>query len=153
MSAYDPRAIKGTGVTFATNPMGGDHTAGLTVFASVDHRRPEGQVQLSRDTQLTRAAYDALGLCVFLLGSTGARPELITDLLNAAYGSQLAPSALAEMGRLVIDLEQAFNHRAGLTPATDRLPQFFLDEPLAPHGETFDVPDEELTRIWEREQS
>jgi aldehyde:ferredoxin oxidoreductase len=152
MSAYDPRAIKGTGVTFATNPMGGDHTAGLTVFAPVDHHRAEGQVELSRDTQRTRAAYDALGLCVFLLGSTGAQPRLITDMLNAAYGTQLAPTALTEMGQRVIDLEQAFNHRAGLTTATDRLPQFFLDEPLAPHGERFDVPAEELARIWEADQ-
>lgn len=148
MSAYDPRAIKGTGVTFATNPMGGDHTAGLTVFAPVDHHRAEGQVELSRETQRTRAAYDALGLCVFLLGSTGARPDLVTDMLNAAYGTQLAPTALAEMGQRVIDLERTFNHRAGLTNATDRLPQFFLDEPLSPHGERFDVPAEELASIW-----
>jgi aldehyde:ferredoxin oxidoreductase len=153
MSAYDPRAIKGTGVTFATNPMGGDHTAGLTVFAPVDHHRPEGQVQLSRDTQLTRAAYDALGLCVFLLGSTGSRPELVTEMLNAAYGTQLAPTALAEIGQRVIDLERAFNHGAGLTQATDRLPQFFLDEPLPPHGERFDVQSEELASIWERDQT
>ena len=150
MSAYDPRAVKGTGVTFATNPMGGDHTAGLTVFAPVDHHRPEGQVQLSRDTQLARAAYDALGLCVFLLGSTGAHPELITDMLNAAYGTQLAPTALSEMGQHVLDLERAFNHRAGLTQATDRLPQFFLEEPLPPHGERFDVQAEDLAGIWEQ---
>ncbi len=153
MSAYDPRAIKGTGVTFATNPMGGDHTAGLTVFARVDHHSPEGQVQLSREAQVTRAAYDALGLCVFLLGSTGARPELITDMLSAAYGTQLAPTALAKMGRRVIDLERAFNHRAGLTQASDRLPQFFATEPLPPHGERFDVQVEEMARIWERDQS
>jgi len=28
MSGYDPRALKGTGVSYATSPMGGDHTAG-----------------------------------------------------------------------------------------------------------------------------
>ena len=149
MSAYDPRAIKGTGVTFATNPMGGDHTAGLTVFAPVDHRSAEGQVELSRDTQITRAAYDALGLCVFLLGSTGGSPELITDMLNAAYGTELAPTYLPELGQRVLELEQRFNHQAGLTGATDRLPEFFAREPLPPYDVIFDVPEEDLAGMWD----
>ena len=72
MSAYDPRVVKGTGVTYATSPQGADHTAGLTVFAPVDHLDPAGAVALSRTVQVQRAAYDALGLCVFNLGATGA---------------------------------------------------------------------------------
>ncbi|TLM99850.1 aldehyde ferredoxin oxidoreductase, partial [bacterium] len=40
ISAYDPRAIKGTGVTYATTPQGADHTAGLTIRAKVDHLNP-----------------------------------------------------------------------------------------------------------------
>jgi aldehyde:ferredoxin oxidoreductase len=151
LPAYDPRGVKGTGVTFATTPMGGDHTAGLTIFAPVDHHQPEGQVALSRNTQYTRAAYDALGLCAFLLGSTGGRPELVTDMLNAAYGTDLVPDWIAELGRETIDIEREFNHRAGLTSATNRLPRFFTEEPLSPHGEVFDVADEELDAIWEDE--
>jgi aldehyde:ferredoxin oxidoreductase len=149
LPAYDPRGVKGTGVTFATTPMGGDHTAGLTIFAPVDHHQAEGQVALSRSTQYTRAAYDALGLCAFLLGSTGSRPELVTGMLNAAYGTDLEPSWVAELGRQVIDIEREFNRRAGLTAATDRLPRFFVEEPLPPHGEVFDVPGEELDSIWQ----
>lgn len=149
ISAYDPRAVKGTGVTYATSPMGGDHTAGLTVFAPVDHHDRQGQVALSRGTQITRAAYDALGLCVFLLGATGGQPSLITDMLAAAYGLSITPAYLAEIGRRTIDLELAFNRRAGLTAATDRLPDFFATEPLAPHGLTWDVPDKELDAIWQ----
>jgi aldehyde:ferredoxin oxidoreductase len=148
ISAYDPRAVKGTGVTYATSPMGGDHTAGLTVFAPVDHHSRKGQVSLSRGTQITRAAYDALGLCVFLLGSTASQPELITDMLSAAYNVLVAPAYLAEMGRRVIDLEREFNRRAGLTEATDRLPDFFTTEALGPHGGQWDVPAEELDGMW-----
>jgi aldehyde:ferredoxin oxidoreductase len=148
LSAYDPRGVKGTGVTFATTPMGGDHTAGLTVFAALDHHSPDGQVALSRDTQVTRAAYDALGLCVFLLGSTGSRPELLTDMLNGAYGTSLEPLYVAELGRRAISIERLFNQRAGLTGATDRLPVFFCTEPLPPHGSLFDVTDEELDSLW-----
>lgn len=149
LPAYDPRGVKGTGVTFATTPMGGDHTAGLTIFAPVDHHQAEGQVALSRSTQYTRAAYDALGLCAFLLGSTGSRPELVTEMLNEAYGTELEPGWVAELGREVIDVERGFNRRAGFTSITDRLPRFFAEEPLAPHGEVFDVPNEELDAIWE----
>jgi aldehyde:ferredoxin oxidoreductase len=148
LPAYDPRGVKGTGITFATNPMGGDHTAGLTIFAPVDHHKAEGQIELSRNTQISRAAYDALGLCAFLLGSTGSRPELLTDLLNGAYGTALEPAWVAELGRRVLDLEREFNHRAGLTGVTDRLPEFFRKEPLTPHGEVFDVPAEELRDMW-----
>jgi aldehyde:ferredoxin oxidoreductase len=149
LSAYDPRGVKGTGVTFATTAMGGDHTAGLTVFAPVDHHSQDGQVALSRSTQVTRAAYDALGLCAFLLGSTGSHPDLLIGMLNAAYGTALEPGAIADLGRRVIALERDFNQRAGLTRATDRLPAFFRTEPLPPHGQVFDVPDAELDRMWE----
>jgi len=148
LSAYDPRAVKGTGVTYATSPMGGDHTAGLTVFAPVNHHDREGQIALSRGTQITRAAYDALGLCVFLLGATGGQPGLITDMLAAAYATPVEPAYLTELGKRVIALERDFNRRAGLTAATDRLPDFLTAEILAPHGLAWDVTDEELDGLW-----
>ena len=68
MSAYDPRVVKGTGVTYATTPQGADHTAGLTVFAPVDHADPTLAVSVSKANQIQRAAYDALGICVFNIG-------------------------------------------------------------------------------------
>jgi len=150
LPAYDPRGVKGTGVTFATTPMGGDHTAGLTIFAPVDHHAAEGQVELSRNTQVARAAYDALGLCAFLLGSTANRPELITNMLNGAYGVSLGPGWLNEVGRRVIDLERGYNHDAGLGPSTDRLPSFFSSEPLPPHREVFDVPAAAMANMWDK---
>ena len=35
LPAYDPRAVKGIGVTYATSPMGGDHTAGYAVATNI----------------------------------------------------------------------------------------------------------------------
>ncbi|RPJ14201.1 MAG: aldehyde ferredoxin oxidoreductase, partial [Desulfobacteraceae bacterium] len=56
MPAYDPRAVQGIGVTYATSTMGADHTAGYSVTANilgvggkVDALKPEGQVDLSRN--------------------------------------------------------------------------------------------------------
>ena len=65
MSAYEPRAIKGTGVTYATSPQGADHTCGLTIRSKVDHLDPKGQVALSRTAQINMAGYDTLGACIF----------------------------------------------------------------------------------------
>ena len=70
-------------------------------------------------------------------------------MLNGAYGTSLEPDYVAKLGRKVIAMERDFNLRAGLTPATDRLPAFFRTESLPPHGEIFDVPDEELDSVWE----
>jgi len=149
LSAYDPRVVKGTGVTYATSPQGADHTAGLTVFAPVNHLDPAGAVALSRAVQIQRAAYDALGLCVFNLGATGPRPDLILALLNGAYGVELPAGWLNELGRRVIDLELAFNRAAGFTAADDRLPAFFTEERLAATGTVFDVGDEALDGLWQ----
>jgi aldehyde:ferredoxin oxidoreductase len=149
MSAYDPRVIKGTGVTYATSPQGADHTAGLTVFAPVNHLDPAGAVALSRTVQIQRAAYDALGLCVFNLAASGPRPDLILEMLNSVYGVELPAGWLNELGRRVIDAERAFNRAVGFTPADDRLPAFFMQERLPGVESVFDVSEEALDRIWE----
>ncbi len=150
MSAYDPRVVKGTGVTYATSPQGADHTAGLTVFAPGNPRDPSRAVALSRGSQVQRAALDALGLCVFNLGATGPRPDLVLGLLRATYGVELPDDWLNTLGRRVIDVERAFNQAAGFTPADDRLPEFFESEALAPTGSVFDVPAAELDHIWDQ---
>jgi aldehyde:ferredoxin oxidoreductase len=148
MSAYDPRVVKGTGVTYATSPQGADHTAGLTVFAPVNHLDPAGAAVLSRNVQVQRAAYDALGLCVFNLGATGPRADLILAMLNSAYDVELPAGWLNEWGRRVIDLERAFNQAAGFTPAHDRLPEYFARERLPGVDSVFDVSDEALDEVW-----
>jgi aldehyde:ferredoxin oxidoreductase len=148
MSAYDPRVIKGTGVTYATSPQGADHTAGLTVFAPVNHLDPAGAAALSRTVQIQRAAYDALGLCVFNLGATGPRPDVILAMLKSAYGVDLPAGWLDSLGRRVIEIERAFNAAAGFTAADDRLPTFFAEEPIASTGTVFDVSDEALDGVW-----
>jgi aldehyde:ferredoxin oxidoreductase len=150
MSAYDPRAIKGTGVTYATSPQGADHTAGLTAFAQVDHLDPEGAVALSRTVQIQRAAYDALGLCVFNLGASGPRPDVIVNMLNGVYGTTLEADWIGELGRRVLATERAFNQAAGFTASDDRLPAFFEQEPLSPTGSVFDVSTEALDAIWDQ---
>ena len=146
ISAYDPRAIKGTGVTYATSPQGADHTSGLTIRAAIDHLKPEGQVELSRATQYKMAGYDSLGACIF--GGFGLDAGLTRDLINGRYGWGIDEEYLSDLGRETIALEREFNRRAGFTAADDRLPEWMTQEALPPANTVFDVPDEELDAIF-----
>ena len=149
LSAYDPRAIKGTGVTYATSPQGADHTAGLTIRAKVDHLDPKVQVPFSRTAQINMAGYDTLGACIFAGFGFAAAPETISALLNARYGWHMGSDALQMLGRTTLALEREFNRRAGFTSADDRLPEWMREEALAPTGAVFDVSDEDLDGVFD----
>ncbi len=148
ISAYDPRAIKGTGVTYATSPQGADHTAGLTIRAKVNHLDPKGQVAVSRTAQINMAGYDTLGACIFASFGYAVAPHTIPALLRARYGRDVPEDILQTLGRETLKLEREFNRRAGFTPAHDRLPEWMTQEPLPPSGAVFDVPPEELDSLF-----
>lgn len=158
MPAYDPRAVKGIGVTYATSPMGADHTAGYAVTANilkvggfVDPLKSEGQIALSRDLQIATAAVDSTGMCIFIAFAVLDQPETfqaLLDLLNACYGLTLTGDGVVELGKKVLSMEREFNARAGFTKDHDRLPRFFSQEKLAPHQVTFDVKDEDLDKVF-----
>ncbi len=147
MAAYDPRAVKGTGVTYATSPQGADHTAGQTIRAQVEHTKPDGQAALSRTAQYKMAGYDSLGVCIF--GSFALDEILVRDLVQGRYGWEVDEGYLVGLGREAIMLERDFNRRAGLTQDDDRVPEWMTREPLAPTGSVFDVPEAELDAIFE----
>lgn len=149
MAAYEGRAIKGTGVTYATSPQGGDHTAGLTIRDKVNHLDPKGQVELSRTKQINMAGYDTLGACIFAgFGFTASGQDTIAKLLNARYGWSVDKYILQTLGKETLTLEREFNRRAGFTAKDDRMPEWMTREPLPPTNAVFDVPDEELDTLF-----
>jgi aldehyde:ferredoxin oxidoreductase len=149
MAAYEGRAIKGTGVTYATSPQGGDHTAGLTIRDKVNHLDPKGQVELSRTKQINMAGYDTLGVCIFAgFGFAASGSDTIAQLLNARYGWSVDNCILQTLGRETLTLEREFNRRAGFTAKDDRMPEWMTREPLPPTNAVFDVPDEELDTLF-----
>ena len=150
MSAYEPRAIKGTGVTYATSPQGADHTAGLTIRAKIDHLDPKVQAEVSKTVQINMAGYDSLGACVFAGNGFAGVPETIKQLIEARYGWGVAENFLQVLGKMAIKLEREFNRRAGFTAADDRLPEFMKYEPLPPNNSVFDVPEEDLDHIFDQ---
>lgn len=148
ISAYDPRAIKGTGVTYATSPQGADHTAGLTIRAKVDHLDPAGQVELSQKSQINMAGYDTLGACIFAGFGFAAAPTVIRDLLNARYDWQVGDGILQDLGKETLRLEREFNRLAGFTTADDRLPEWMTQQALDAPRAVFDIPGGELDSIF-----
>ncbi len=158
LPAYDPRAVQGMGVTYATTTMGADHTAGyavatniLGVGGSVDALKPEGQVELSRNLQIATAAIDATGMCLFIAFAILDQPETfqsLVDLVGSFVGADMTANDVTELGKNILKMERDFNKRAGFTNNDDRLPEFFKDEALPPHNVTFGVTDEELDQVF-----
>jgi len=158
MPAYDPRAAQGIGVTYATTPMGADHTAGYAIAQNVlkvggflDPLKPAGQVELSRRLQIATAALDSTGLCLFTAFCVLDQPEAlqaICEMIGAVRGVKFSEDDFITLGKRVLKAERDFNARAGFTSADDRLPAFFRHEKLPPHQAVFDVPDAELDTVF-----
>ncbi len=158
LPAYDPRAVQGVGVTYATSPMGADHTAGYSIALNVlktggfvDPLKPEGQVELSRNLQIATAFIDSTGMCLFIAFALLDQPETnqaLLDMINSFYGWNMTDKDVVEYGKRVLKFERDFNLRAGFTKQHDRLPRFFYKEPFPPHNVVFMVKDEELDQLF-----
>ena len=151
MSAYEPRSIKGTGVTYATTPQGADHTCGLTIRAKVNHLDPTQQKEASLNAQLNMAGYDTLGACIFAGFGYAATPDgVVKRLLRSRYGwDDLPDNILQALGNETIKLEREFNKRAGFTKEEDRLPKWMMEEAIPENGSVFDVSEDVLDHIFD----
>lgn len=156
--AYDPRAIKGIGVTYATSTQGADHTMGYTIATEIlgvggkaDPLSKEGQVELSRNLQIATAAIDSTGMCLFIafaaLDDGACLPALI-DMINARFGISLTAADVTSLGMNILKTEHEFNKAAGFTNLDDRLPEFFELEPIAPHNAVWDFTGAEIDTFW-----
>jgi aldehyde:ferredoxin oxidoreductase len=158
LPAYDPRAIQGIGVTYATSTQGADHTAGYAITANVlkvggdvDPLKPAGQIELSRNLQIATAAIDSTGMCLFIAFAILDQEDTfqaLLDMLGAFFGVTMTGDDVVALGKKVLSAERDFNARAGFTKQHDRLPRFFYNEPIRPHNVTFMVKDEELDQVF-----
>ncbi len=158
LPAYDPRGIKGMGVTYATSPMGADHTAGYCVATSVlscggeaDPLSVEGKLDMSRNLQIATALIDNINICLFTAFAVLDNAEVLESLVgmtNAKYGCETKLDDLLEIGREILRRERRFNRSAGFTEKDDRLPAFFTKKKLPPHNHTFDIPERELDTVF-----
>lgn len=160
LAAYDPRGIKGTGVTYATSTMGGDHTAGNCLPGRIGYRSEtkdleftqtkEGIVELSHDVQIMIALCDLCGYC-FFVGPVPETVERTAKLINARWGTEITFNDLIELSKQVIKTEIEFNEKAGLPQAINGLPEFFSTEKLGPQDHIFDIPKTSLENIFTKD--
>lgn len=158
MPAYEPRAVKGMGVTYATTTMGADHTAGytiapeiLSVGGKVDPLSPEGKAALSRGFQTTTAFIDSTGHCLFIafaILDIASGFEGMMEECNGVLGTNWKAEDAAKIGGEILRKERAFNEAAGIGKEEDRIPEFMKYEPLPPHNQVFDVSDKVLDSVY-----
>jgi aldehyde:ferredoxin oxidoreductase len=148
---YDPRALKGNGVTYVTSPMGADHTAGnaFETLKTLNPLKPAGQVSASRKLQVRAALLDTLGLCLFVRPPFVKHPEMFANLLHARYGWEMKVRDVLALAHEVIMTEREFNRRAGASEEFHPMPEFMQDEPLPPNNVVFDVPMAEMQTLWD----
>lgn len=159
MPAYEPRAVKGIGITYSTTTMGADHTAGYTVApeilgvgGEVDPLSPKDKAELSRAFQATTAFVDAAGYCTFITFATSddsSGLEGMVETVNGTLGTDYTADDIVAVGEKILKVEREFNEGAGLNKQHDRPPEFMRYEKLPPHNQTFDVSDKELDKVWE----
>ncbi len=157
MPAYEPRAIKGIGVIYATSTMGADHTSGYTIAPEI--LGVSGEVDkfsiekgdLARNFQHTTASFfDSSGHCLFISFACLDIPsglQGVVEECNGVLGTNWTVDDMLKMGKEIVNKERAFNEAAGFTKADDRIPEFMKYEKLPPHNVVFDVPDKTLDAV------
>jgi len=160
MPAYEPRAIKGIGMTYAISTMGADHTSGYTIAPEIlgvsgklDPLNPD-KAELARNFQYATAFIDTTGHCLFIafaILDIASGFEGMVEECNGVLGTAWTGDDVGRIGKKVLDLELDFNRKAGFTPADDRLPEFMTYEKLPPHNVVWDIPDSEIDSVFHGE--
>jgi aldehyde:ferredoxin oxidoreductase len=136
MAPFDPRAIQGMGLHFATCNYGPHHLYGYTfidellnVSETVEPSAIEGKAALTKLHQDTTAVMDSLGLCNWPL--MGLKFKNFVPLINSCLGTNYTADDLLAIGERVWNAERLFNMKAGFNGASDVLPARFTEEPLS----------------------
>ena len=158
MPAYEPRAVKGIGMVYATGTMGADHTQGYTicpeilgVSGKVD-QFDRDKADLARGFLEATAFIDSCGHCLFIafaILDIASGFEGVVEECNGVLGTDWTMDDVGRIGKEILAKERAFNEAAGITKKDDRMPEFMKMETLPPHDVTWDIPDETLDAVWE----
>ncbi len=128
---YDPRAMQGMGLAYATSPRGACHMRADPYQSDFTSADPSVKAPIVKRTQDEEAALDSLGICAF---TTSAWDHgYMARLLDAACGGGWTLKRMLEAGERIWTLERLFNLEAGFTTDDDTLPRRMFEMP-APSG-------------------
>lgn len=131
LAAYDPRGLKGLGLTYATAAEGASHMRGPTMGPEIGGGKrldDSNKAQVVIDCQVGIALADSAGLCS--TARPGMPPAQMAEFLEAVTGENWTAEELLKIAKNVITLERRFNYREGFTRADDKLPKRFTEEPM-----------------------
>ncbi|MFX1322452.1 MAG: aldehyde ferredoxin oxidoreductase C-terminal domain-containing protein [Promethearchaeota archaeon] len=157
ISGYDPRVFKAMSITYATSPMGADHTSGAAIAGRVASKHKEygeltnneGKLELSFELQVYTTVLDSMGCCYFI-GPSYENMDIVAGAINAMYGLDLTRNDVIELGIKILKTEIEFNENAGITQNMNDLPEFFKEEPSEPTGFLYTFDKEELSKFWNK---
>ena len=134
VAAYDPRALKGEGLGYATSNRGACHLRGYTPASEIlgipvktDPLAWEGKGALLKIFQDLHAFGDSLDLCKFSAFAEGAAEY--AQQYEAIVGIPFSEDEVMTTGERIYNLERRFNNLAGFDGKDDTLPERFLKEP------------------------
>lgn len=125
-AGYDPRAMQGMGLNYATGNRGACHLRGASWTEDYSDTSPAGRGPIVAKAQDEMAAYDSTGLCMFARAGFG---DTVIEQIDAALPGTWTAERMSEIGERIWNLERLFNLAAGLTGADDTLPDRSLKEP------------------------
>ncbi|MHA1375141.1 MAG: aldehyde ferredoxin oxidoreductase C-terminal domain-containing protein [Promethearchaeota archaeon] len=157
ISAYDPRVMKAMGVTFATTPMGADHTSGAAIVGRIprqgieygEYFDIEHKLDLSFELQVYTSVMDTMGCCYFI-GPSYENMSILAKVINAMYDLQLTKDDVINIGVSVLKTEIEFNRKAGITQDKNDVPDFFKTEASQPMNLKFSFTKDDLRNFWDR---
>ena len=133
--AYDPRAIQGQGLAYATSNRGGCHVRGYLISPEIlglpeklDRFTLEGKAMWVKIFQDFTAFIDSSGLCLFTSFAMGA-PDYAA-MYGAAIGVEFTAEDVLKAGERVWNIERLYNLSAGVDPSQDTLPKRLLNDPI-----------------------
>jgi aldehyde:ferredoxin oxidoreductase len=148
LPAFDPRAMTGQGLAFATSNRGACHVRAnmlgpeiLGVPSLLDRFATRGKASPLIHIQDLNAVLDSLVECKFAAFAIG--DEYFARLLSAVLGEDVGAEDLLRVGERIWTLEKLFNLRAGFARGDDSLPPRLLSEPVAEgpaKGHVVDLP-------------
>ena len=156
MAPFDPRAIQGMGLHFATSNYGPHHLYAytfieevLSVHQEIDPWVTDGKPELVKQYQDMAAVIDSLGLCNWPL--LGLKFNNLVPMINSCLGTEYRADDLLRIGERIWNIERLFNMRAGFDNSHDTLPERFFKEPIqdGPAQGQISKVDEMLPKYYE----
>lgn len=146
-ASYEPRALQGMGLGYATGSRGACHIRNevhLVSIFGVQHLRItrdrnieqvdpfewKDKPQIAKDIQDWYSVIDSSGICNFMF-FLGMDEDILRALIETATGTDMGGhEGLMRCGERIFNMERLFNLKAGLSGSDDTLPKRMLEEPL-----------------------